>query len=377
MKYMGSKRTMLRNGLGEVIAKRVSEAPGFADLFTGSGAVACHVAENFDTPVKASDLQHFAVALANSVISRTSRFESSEWIANWVKRSLNAASSSTVWQAATKLQHTLTEPSVVENAEIARSISSQSDNDLTQAYGGWYFSPLQAEIISSLRQCLPQESAQRSVALAALISAASSCAASPGHTAQPFKSTTGAGKFLIEAWRKDVVDIVSRQCAAVSARTAHCIGSAKVQSADEMARELTQGWVAFVDPPYSSVHYSRFYHVLESIARGYVGEVSGAGRYPPISDRPSSDFSIPTKAEMAFISLFNELATVGAEVVLTFPNEGASNGISGDRLRELASEKFSIVQEKVSSRMSTMGGNTQHRAARHDTVELILCLTPN
>jgi adenine-specific DNA methylase len=70
MKYMGSKRSMLQNGLGELLKREINGAARFVDLFTGSASVAGHVAKNFDVPVLASDLQSYSVALANAIISR-------------------------------------------------------------------------------------------------------------------------------------------------------------------------------------------------------------------------------------------------------------------------------------------------------------------
>ena len=63
-------------------------------------------------------------------------------------------------------------------------------------------------------------------------------------------------------------------------------GSAVVADANATAKTLKAGDIAFIDPPYSGVQYSRFYHVLETVAKGECGVVSGTGRYPTrTSDR--------------------------------------------------------------------------------------------
>lgn len=125
------------------------------------------------------------------------------------------------------------------------------------------------------------------------------------------------------------------------------------------------------------MHYSRFYHVLESIARGDVGDVFGAGRYPEKSERPISDFSMLTTSRRAFDDLLAILARKNANVVITFPAGKASNGLSGDDVRALAAEHFRIEEAKVSSRFSTLGGDLKHRAARQEADELILTLSPD
>lgn len=48
-------------------------------------------------------------------------------------------------------------------------------------------------------------------------------------------------------------------------------------NASELAEEAQDGGLVFLDP-LSGVHYGRFYHVLESVARGGVSDVTGAGR---------------------------------------------------------------------------------------------------
>ena len=53
MKYMGSKITMLKNGLGQLLINQAITAERVVDLFTGAGFVAWYIAENTDKPVLA------------------------------------------------------------------------------------------------------------------------------------------------------------------------------------------------------------------------------------------------------------------------------------------------------------------------------------
>lgn len=376
VKYMGSKRSMLRNGLGEVISHVAPTSKGFVDLFTGSGAVACHVAERYDVAVEAIDLQAFATALADGVVGRNAPEDGRVWFDSWFASAEAALAQSQCGAELVRIESQLDLTDLAKKVSEARHIAAESEFSFCRAYGGYYFSPLQAALFGALRENLPAEAGQKKIALAALISTASQCAASPGHTAQPFQPTETAGKYLLEAWGRSVKDILSARAEEIAKRYAIRVGGARVADANQVATQLEEGWVAFVDPPYSSVHYSRFYHVLETLCRGGSGEVSGAGRYPPQSERPSSKFSIQTLAYAAFDDLFTQIASAGAKAIVTFPDKGASNGITGDILREIAADKFEIVEEKVSSRFSTMGGNSNHRAARQDAVELILSLCP-
>lgn len=375
MKYMGSKRAMLRNGLGEALDRAITDKGRFVDLFAGSAAVSWHVAQRYSIPVFASDLQQFSVALALGVLARDRLSESADWEPRWIAAAQRVACADPLYEEAERLQARLGQDSIAELAEEARGLCNRSNSPFCRAYGGWYYSPLQAIILDSLRRTAASTEGE-DVAIASIIQAASICAASPGHTAQPFKSTTRAAPFLVEAWMRDVVAVSQRAAKQIGSRHALVRGTAVADDALNVAATLVEGDLAFLDPPYSSVHYSRFYHVLEALARNQVGEVSGQGRYPEPSERPQSDFSVPTRADDAFLKLMGVIANSGASAMVTFPAGGASNRLSGSRVREISGDLFEIEEEKVSSRFSTMGGDRLHRSARQDAEELILTLRP-
>jgi adenine-specific DNA-methyltransferase len=375
MKYMGSKRAMLGNGLGEALGRSLVDSKRVLDLFTGSAAVAWYVAERYDKEVLASDLQTYSKVLAAAVIERTVPINDQNWIGLWFRRALDRATAHGHWSEIKAHQHSLGETLVSDAARNARSINYGATFPLSRAYGGYYFSPWQSVWIDALRATLPESEDLRNVALAALIQGASRCAASPGHTAQPFKANETAGRFLIEAWQRDLPATVRERVVDIAPRSAIKKGRSYCVNAIELADMAQSGDLAFLDPPYSGVHYSRFYHVLESIARGDVGEVSGVGRYPDKAERPVSDFSMRSASKQALDDLLTVLAQRKATVIITFPSGSASNGLSGEDVKDLASSHFRIKEEKISSRFSTMGGDLKHRAARHQADELILTLS--
>lgn len=375
MKYMGSKRTMLGNGLGELLGKEAPTASRFVDLFTGSAAVAAHVGQRFDLPVLAFDLQNYSTVLADAIIGRNSTFEWKPSYDRWYKRA-----ESFISQVQVPAATSVTKKTVIQYRAWC---AEQHDLPITQAYGGHYFSPTQAVWIDALRATLPTIEPARTVALAALIQAASQSAAAPGHTAQPFQPTKTAKRFLEDAWNREIpvrtrssFEILANQCA-------QCIGSSRVADANAAAEELVEGDLVFLDPPYSGVHYSRFYHVLETIAQGWCGEVSGVGRYPAPVLRPRSSYSVTSESTAALDDLLETISLRGARAILTFPDHECSNGLSGDSVREISNRYFRVREKIVKSRFSTMGGtgNAQRngeglRSARHQADELILVLNP-
>jgi hypothetical protein len=255
---------------------------------------------------------------------------------------------------------------------------------ITKAYGGYYFSPKQAVWIDSLLGSLPERNPARRVALAALIQAASACAAAPGHTAQPFQPTRTAKRFLAEAWERDILTRTENALVVLAAQCAKQRGDATVKDANKAAEQLQEGDVAFIDPPYSGVHYSRFYHVLETIARAVPVEVTGKGRYPAPKDRPWSRYSVQAEAAKAFDELLTTIAKRGARAIVTFPEHRCSNGLSGHSVRTIAEKHFRIADQSTSviSRFSTLGGTSGAkkleggRAARQHAKVLMLVLEP-
>jgi adenine-specific DNA-methyltransferase len=366
---------MLGNGLGEALGRSVVNANRVFDLFSGSGAVAWHAAELHGKEVIACDLQEYSAVIAASVIERTETVTDFTWADKWLRSARARIAAHRNWPELKLHQQRLTDVDVGVCATQAQAFDLGRGYPISAAYGGYYFSPWQSAWIDALRASLPSDPRYRNVALAALIQAASRCAASPGHTAQSFKPNDTAGRFLIEAWRRDLPAVVLARLKDIAPRAAKIKGKAHCGDALAIADQAKAGDLAFVDPPYSGVHYSRFYHVLETVARGAVGPVTGVGRYPPSDERPSSAFSIKSKAAKAFDDLLALLARRGASVIITFPANQASNGLSGDDVKRLSAEHFRIEEEKVSSRFSTLGGDTKHRAARQDADEMILTLS--
>lgn len=372
---MGSKRWMLRNGLGSALNLEAARAKRFVDLFAGSGAVACYVAQKFDIPVLAFDLQKFSTVLTGAVISRTQVLPPYDIWKSWQRRARKIFDDTKPRIAAKITKATV---------EKCRDWCEEQEGfPITRAYGGYYFSPTQSVWIDALRRTLPKRVSDRAAALAALIQAASKCAAAPGHTAQPFQSTRRAKKFLQDAWGKDIVEHTRDSLCSLAVQHAHCAGQANVVDANKAAKGLREGDLAFIDPPYSGVHYSRFYHVLETIARGECGAVEGVGRYPAPMHRPRSKYSIGTQSAEALDDLLETVSSKGARAILTFPDHECSNGLSGNLVRKTAKKYFKIREEVVKSKFSTLGGNgrlsktgKKGRAARQKAKELILILQP-
>ena len=110
--------------------------------------------------------------------------------------------------------------------------------------------------------------------------------------------------------------------------------------------ENFKGGLVYADPPYCFVHYSRFYHALETlvlydypklqIQKGKIVK----GRYR--EDRHQSPFCIKTQVKAAFIDMFRGIQAKNSNLVLSYSNTGM---ISIDEVMELAGNIF--INKKI------------------------------
>lgn len=369
---------MLGAGLSQIISNAVEERPErFVDLFSGSGAVARWVAENHAIPVDAVDSQLYAKILSGAIIERNEK-ASAAILNDWILFSQDLYRD--------RLMEFGSSPSLsigsdAVYAERAKAEAMDAPGFIARQYGGHYYSINQGLAFDCLLERLPHSAPERAVALAAVIESASSCAASPGHTAQPFQPTEKLIKHIDAAWRRDPFAFAARKAGSYAGRYALSSGGRATQR-DALLYvndSLADGSVVFCDPPYSEVQYSRFYHVLEGIARGGWDQVHGAGRAPLGDNRFSSTFSSRKDSTAAFDDLFRSLAARSATVILTFPDHGCSNGQSADSLIQLAQPWFNVTTTAVNVTHSSLGASDTTggpRVPRREVRESVLVLSP-
>ncbi len=388
MKYMGHKGRIV-GAIEKQIERVAGDAHALCDAFCGSGVVAWSLAEKFDRPVLAGDLQSFATARAAGVLSRTAPVTEFAFVDRWFKRAEDLIEEITgdlripaTPEAQLKTKFIAPRKAVKKArgyaAQTLRRVLRSNGHrwPITLAYAGYYYSIKQALVLDALRQTLPSGPAERVVALSALIGAASRCSASPGHTAQPLGIGRKSLPHVIEAWNRLVFDYVRDEVIQIGPRYAKVQGEVKTTSWQKLLDHLSPGDVVFCDPPYSDVQYSRFYHVLETLSRGNVVEVSGTGRNPPFEERPVSEFSRKSKSKDEAEGLLRQAAERELRLVITFPVTRQSNGLAAWTFAAKAQKYFSRVENReVESVFSTLGGNgtAEHRPARTELVERIIC----
>lgn len=254
---------------------------------------------------------------------------------------------------------------------------------LTFAWG--YFGLAQAIELDSLRYAIDRAKLagtltadQAQWALLALLGTASTCGSAPGHFAQYLKGST------VESFAR-----IARQRARhpwdifLQLADGHRpFGGRRWRKQNRvMCQDALGIWpalddldvahaVIYADPPYSKDHYSRYYHVLETLTRYDYPSASGSGRYRP--DRFHTPFSLKREVAGAFQTLFQSIADRGWTLVLSYPSNGlltkCSDGASLDDLLGASFRRVRLAHQTPIAH-STLGA--RHGASRVDAVELI------
>lgn len=218
---------------------------------------------------------------------------------------------------------------------------------LTTTFAGTYLSLGQAVALDRARWALTRDARDidpwtKSAALTALCHAASEAVHSAGkHFAQPMQvALPGADNYNFVRARslKDrsisvpvKTSFAARQIAArVHADAGHEARPLDVLSVKPDALKARGVSVVYADPPYTAQQYSRFYHVLETLALGESTELQTTrgstpkGLYP--ADRYMSPFCSRKQAPTAFERLVSTASRAGANLVLSYSTTGAQSG---------------------------------------------------
>lgn len=114
--------------------------------------------------------------------------------------------------------------------------------------------------------------------------------------------------------------------------------------------------VVYADPPYSKAQYSRYYHVLESLARYDYPVATGEGRYR--QGRFHTSFSLASTVRVSFESLIRKVARMGSSLVVSYPTNGLLYEIGGDLASLLRTEYGSVEVRTIAHRHSTLGASS-------------------
>lgn len=270
---------------------------------------------------------------------------------------------------------------VMRRAEAAASLQEASDFVMTTLYfSGSYFSTSQALALDALRFAIEAlgPGSRHDWLLSCWLATAGRLVNAPGHTAQFLKPTNEASYDRIaRQWRRPTWPTFRDSLSSVRPvgseqwRSQNRVSTAEAGELVNDGRRLRGVTAAYADPPYTKDHYSRFYHLYETLFRYDFPDSIGVGRYR--TTRLPSRFSLATEVVPAFRDLVASLSGRGVPLVLSYPSDGLVKQV-GVELNELIEEEMVIKRQiRISTTHSTMGA---HRGGSSKSKEenLYVCI---
>jgi len=347
IKYMGSKSKIMGfvlEGLNEVY-----RGGAVCDLFAGSASISGAIGKQ--VPIHSNDIQVYSSVLADAYLNvykhpsfpeSTRILKQAGEIVEGTKQKLNLhadyqnAISLEKFNELEKLQQDL--------------INVEFSNDwhlFTKCYSGTWWSAEQCLWIDAIREISEQyrESPCYHLIIATLMYAMAYTSQGTGHYAQYRDANTESSmKDILIYRRRSVADYFKRKydSVAIGLPAVQPSFTHRITSMDfrECLKNF-EGGTIYADPPYCFVHYSRFYHALETLVLyDYPNlQVKGGkvvkGRYR--ENRHQSPFCIRTQVKEAFRDLFEGVNQSQSNLVLSYSNTGM---ITIDEIGELADEYF-------------------------------------
>lgn len=294
-RYIGSK-TKLMTWIAPILQKECVGATSFFDVFAGTGVVSHALLPHYDT-FYINDFLY-----ANEVIYQ-GFFAHGDFDAQ----------------------------QLIELAQTYQSYTAHtlSDNYFSIHFGDKFFAKNDAKLIGFIRDDIENKYQNRAIntkeyhiLLSSLIYSLDKVANTVGHYEAYIKGKSIPSRFVFELIRP--ID------------TTHKNIHIYRQDANVLAKHIKAD-IAFIDPPYNSRQYSRFYHVLETLIKWDAPELFGVAMKPV--EENMSDYC-RNKAPIVFDELLNTLDC--QYMVVTYNNTYTSKSTSSQNKISLNHIKNSL-----------------------------------
>lgn len=366
IKYMGSKTKILPfvvQGISKVYC-----GGGICDLFAGSCSLSGALGHL--TTFYSNDIQTYSSFLANAYLNSwkdEKTFITGKEIIDKARVLVKEHSSELPSLISYEKCETLTKFNRIEkkNRELFEKDFSFNWHLFTKYYSGTWWSADQCLWIDAIREIAETQNSfpNYHVIITSLMYAMAYCSQGTGHYAQYRDAKTISSMEDISIYRQRKIEdyfltkyeAVSNVLPTSKPNFNHSITSLDFE---ECLKKIPRCTI-YADPPYCFVHYSRFYHALETLALYDYPEIQKEngkvvkGRYRTI--RHQSPFCIRTKVRDAFSKLFLGVTMSESNLVLSYSNTGM---VSLSELLELAKigmVGYEIWVEELSHTHMTMG----------------------
>lgn len=430
LNYLGSKLRLL-DFIEDKILNVTPDGAGICDLFAGSGCVSRKLSRQH--PVVACDIQGYSKVIAEALLKKNYLDDDT---LNRFFKDIDTESAKALRKAFSpliNLEHhaienkdlaaltCILEHGSVEVFKIEHNVSCLSDylcivnknlederlnnvkSLISRYYGGVYFSYKQAVeidiILEGIHTFVSEDN--RNLFLAALLSTASDIVNTVGkHFAQPIKARDSKGNIKTTVYNKavkdktiDVISLYREWLIKYKELTKNDYQHITLQGDFEQCLKALPDNVKtiYADPPYTRDHYSRYYHVLETLTLRDTPKISTVtihgsthisnGIYR--EDRHQSPFCIKSKAPDAFRKMFELTSMSGRNLLLSYsPYDETKKShprvVTMQQLISLAEEYFDNVKTfSAGSFKHNKLNSTDHFLEASDEAEMLIVCTNN
>lgn len=343
IKYMGSKRSIIQYVVDGINACYTGGQ--VVDLFAGSGVLSG--ALRGQTDVLSNDIQSYSAILSKTYLGPYDWSDYEEVLGNVITASqqrvdaINERYPELVFDY--NRNFTIEEFDRIEKAQqnlINYNFGDMEYHLFMKNFSGTYWTFQQCAWIDSIRSVADEyrDSQYYYPILSSLMFAMSYNSQSTGHYAQYRDATSEKSMLDILIYRrKEILPFFIRKFNEFREHLGEHNFDSQVVAMDykDCLDIMQHGATVYADPPYCFVHYSRFYHALETLVKYDYPEVKHKGRYR--TDRHQSPFCIKSQVEQAFVDMFDGVNNKEANLVLSYSNTGM---IELDNLIDLARQHF-------------------------------------
>ena len=362
LKYMGSKRELL-DFVINAIDQVGEEDDWVCDLFAGTSVVSGSLKAKYN--VHANDIQAYSAVLAHTYLTDLKSAITFINVAEVKEQVLARVKEFKATYPNLRFDYT----NVNELDEVVALEKKQQEliskefyvgfHLFTKYYSGTYWTYEQCIWIDSIR-CIAETYKGKPLyyaMMSSLISAMSYVSQSTGHYAQYRDVTSSNLNDILIYRRRDIWYYFEKK---LNELIINLNGTAskdyRITTLDylDCLSTIKNGSIVYADPPYQSVHYSRFYHALETLVRYDNPIVAHKGRYR--EDRHQSPFCKKTTVKQAFTALFNGVKLKQAHLALSYSDTGMISLTQIELIaKSVFEDQYTITTLEKDYKHSTMG----------------------
>lgn len=365
---MGSKREILNN-INEALVELHTDSTSLCDLFSGTAVVSAAFQDQYD--IISNDIQQYS-----SIFAHTYSANLAENVDKNFRDVVVGKAQCLVNEFYAIYPQYQFDYSEIRDYEDLSEIEKRQQKLINEKfdlgfslfaknYSGTYWSYEQCVWIDSIRAVA--EDYKGSIGyyaiLSALIFAMSYTSQSTGHFAQFRDVTRQNVEDILLYRRKDILSLFIKKLdeliLILNTTPTH---SMTVTSLDylDCLRIVPDNSIVYADPPYSAVHYSRFYHVIETLVRYDHPHLEYKGRYR--DDRHQSPFDKRKEVTNAFQLLFKAVDERKSHLILSYSDNGL---VKFDELLEIGKriigDHYDISYIEKNYTHSKMGRSDENR----------------